>query len=53
MYEFILKVTNELSPDLQVIITDHAKLKFKEFEDATIEEWRNGNKLIPVEWLNL
>lgn len=51
MYEFIFMVTNELSPNFQVIITDHAKLKFEEFEKSIIEEWRNGVKLIPVSWI--
>lgn len=50
IYEFIFNVTKELTPHLQVIITDHAKLNSDEFSDATIEEWRNGLKLIPTEW---
>jgi hypothetical protein len=51
MFEFILKATKELTPHFQVIITDHAKLNFEEFEDAITEEWRNGVKLIPTEWI--
>ena len=50
MYEFILAVTKELSPNFQVIITDHAKLKFPDFTASITEEWRNGNKLIPESW---
>ncbi len=50
MFEFILKVTEELSPNFQVIITDHAKLKDDVFKDAICEEWRNGLKLIPESW---
>ena len=52
IYEFIFKVTKELAPNFQVIIADHAKLKFKDFEDSIVEEWRNGLKLIPVSWIN-
>ncbi|OJW77904.1 MAG: hypothetical protein BGO69_10650 [Bacteroidetes bacterium 46-16] len=52
MYEFIFKVTNELSPNFQVIITDHAKLREQYFQDAILEEWRNGEKLIPNGWIN-
>lgn len=51
MFEFILNATKELSPHFQVIITDHAKLNFEEFENAITEEWRNGIKLIPTEWI--
>lgn len=51
MYDFIFKVTKELAPNLQVIITDHANLKYEEFNSAVIEEWRNGKKLIPNEWI--
>jgi hypothetical protein len=50
MYEFIFSVTNELAPNFQVIVTDHAKLNSEAFRNATIEEWRNGVKLIPIEW---
>lgn len=52
MYNFIIKITNELSPHFQVIITDHAKLKFSDFEESIIEEWRDGNKLIPDSWIS-
>jgi hypothetical protein len=50
MFDFILKVTEELTPNFQVIITDHAKLNDDEFQDAICEEWRNGLKLIPESW---
>jgi hypothetical protein len=51
MYDFIINVTKELAPHFQVIITDHAKLNDKNFTDCIIEEWRNGKKLIPKEWI--
>lgn len=51
MYDFIISVTKELAPHFQVIITDHAKLNYPEFADSIIEEWRNGQKLIPEEWV--
>jgi hypothetical protein len=51
MYDFILGVTEELFPDFQVIITDHAKLNNDEFRNSITEEWRDGLKLIPSEWL--
>jgi hypothetical protein len=36
----------ELSPNLQVIITDHADLKKDWFQSAVVERWRGGNKLV-------
>jgi hypothetical protein len=51
MYRFIFKATRELAPELQVIVTDHAKLDLADFENAIVEEWRNGIKLIPQSWL--
>ena len=50
MYEFIFKATKELTPNFQVIITDHAKLNFDDFTNSITEEWRNGCKLIPDKW---
>lgn len=51
MFKFIFEITNQLFPKLQVIVTDHANLGFKDFQDSIIEEWRNGNKLIPKNWI--
>lgn len=44
--------TKELAPNYQVIIADNAKLKFEDFENSIVEEWRNGFKLIPISWIN-
>lgn len=51
MYDFIISSTKELAPYFQVIITDHAKLNYTEFTECIIEEWRNGQKLIPESWI--
>jgi len=50
IYNFIFKVTKSLAPDFQVIVTDHAKLSTPQFENSVIEEWREGNALIPKDW---
>lgn len=50
MFNFIFKVVNKLSPNLQVIITDHALLKDKQFEESITEVWRDGLKLVPSNW---
>jgi Protein of unknown function (DUF3732) len=42
-----------LSPNFQIIITDHANLiDNNRFQAALIEIWRNGKKLVPIEWTN-
>lgn len=51
MFKFIFNIVKELSPDLQVIITDHADFDDKYFRDAVVEKWRNGEKLVPEKWL--
>lgn len=51
MFDFIISATQELAPHFQVIVTDHAKLYNDEFTSSIIEEWRNGKKLIPIEWI--
>jgi hypothetical protein len=51
MFSFILTATKDLFPHLQVIITDHANIKTPEFQEAIIEEWRYGNKLVPQSWI--
>jgi hypothetical protein len=50
MFNFMFDVTETLTPKLQVIITDHAYLKDIRFENAVVEVWRKGTKLIPDDW---
>ncbi|QDV37686.1 DUF3732 domain-containing protein [Tautonia plasticadhaerens] len=52
MFKLIFNVTQGLSPNLQVIITDHADLKEDWFQSAVVERWRGGNKLVPASWQN-
>jgi hypothetical protein len=51
MFDFIFNVVGSLTPKLQVIITDHAYLKNERFEQSVTEVWRDGLKLIPIDWL--
>lgn len=53
MFDFIFSVVSSLTPNLQVIVTDHAYLKSNEFVDSVREVWRDGLKLIPNEWETL
>lgn len=51
MFDFMIKVTESLSPNFQLIVTDHALLNYPKFTDSIVEIWRNGKKLIPEEWI--
>lgn len=50
MFKLIFDVVEELAPDFQVIITDHADLPDSWFQDAVVERWRGGKYLVPDEW---
>lgn len=51
IFELIRDVVTELSPGLQVIITEHADVTEDWYQAAVVERWRNGIALIPAEWL--
>ncbi len=51
MFKWIFKVVKELSPNLQVIITDHADIDEEWFQDAVRDvKWRGDDALIPDHW---
>jgi hypothetical protein len=50
LFRLIFAVTENLTPHLQVVITDHADLRERWFRSAVIERWRGGAKLIPASW---
>ncbi|HEX9590377.1 MAG TPA: DUF3732 domain-containing protein [Bradyrhizobium sp.] len=41
----------ELTPRMQVIVSDHVELLDDWFRDAIVQRWRDGIKLVPVDWL--
>lgn len=51
LYKFIFDRINELKGQLQVIVVDHARLDEDYFRNNILEEWRNGNALIPSSWI--
>jgi hypothetical protein len=51
MFELMRDVVNELRPGFQIIITEHADIAEDWYEDAIVERWRDGNALIPVDWI--
>jgi hypothetical protein len=50
MYKLALNVVEELQGSFQVIITDHANINEDWFQQSIRERWREGAKLVPVEW---
>lgn len=51
MFQWIFKKVKMLSPGLQVIITDHADIDEKWFQDAVRDQkWRGDFALIPKGW---
>ncbi len=51
MFIWIFKVVSQLSPELQVIITDHADIDEEWFQSAVADtKWRGDEALIPKHW---
>jgi len=50
MFELIFKAVAEVTPGLQVIMTEHADLGEDWYSEAVAERWRRGLKLVPEEW---
>ena len=50
LFQLISSAADELAPDLQIIVLDHADLKREWFERAVVERWRQGKKLVPKSW---
>lgn len=45
------RVARDLRGDLQVIITDHASFAGEDwFDEALVEDWHTGTKLVPDDW---
>jgi hypothetical protein len=50
LFKLISDAASEMAPDLQVIVMDHADLKHDWFQEAVVERWRKGVKLVPESW---
>ena len=50
MFKFIIEKAKETG--IQVLLTEHANIREKEFQENVIETWYNGKKLIPEDWYN-
>lgn len=51
LFELLLKFTQEEVPGFQLIVTEHANLREKWFQDALVEEpWTKPPALVPEDW---
>jgi len=52
MFDFLFNTVEELAPNFQIIVTEHANLGDERFQRALVEEpWRGRRALIPLDWL--
>jgi hypothetical protein len=52
LFKLIADAAAELAPHLQIIVMDHADLKQDWFQDAVVDRWRKGRKLVPLSWID-
>ncbi len=54
MFDFLFDVCEQLSPNLQIIILEHAYFEQPKYEKALVngENWFGDTKLIPQSWLD-
>ena len=50
LFELMKLACEEISPNFQLIVLDHAHLRNDWFEAAVQEEWRGDNALVPYDW---
>jgi hypothetical protein len=50
MFRFIFNIAEELSHNMQIIVTEHADINEEWYQSAVIERWRGGAKFIPDDW---
>lgn len=50
MFALLRNVADDLDGALQIIVCDHARLDEPWFEEAEVENWRDGRGLIPDGW---
>jgi hypothetical protein len=52
MFQVMKSVVDELAPRFQIIVSDHADLEEDWFQEAIKHTWRDGVKLVPLDWLD-
>ena len=51
LYKTIFDFSQNLGPNMQLIVTDHVELLKPWFRESITERWRDGIKLVPATWL--
>ena len=51
MYKLAFDVVEQLHPNFQIIMTDHADIAEEWFQQCVIEKWWGDLKLVPDDWL--
>lgn len=51
LYETLFNFVGKMDGRMQIIVTDHVELLKPWFRDSMSERWRDGIKLVPVDWL--
>jgi hypothetical protein len=44
------RIASDQQHGVQIIVCDHANLAEQWFQDAIVENWRDGRKLVPENW---
>ena len=50
MFRFVFNVVNDIAPQFQIVITEHADIDEDWYQEAVVERWRQGLKLVPDDW---
>jgi len=51
MFQLLFDVCEELSPNFQIIVMEHANLRDTKFQEALVEPpWKGGYALVPRDW---
>ena len=51
MLGIVRDLIEEADGAFQAIVLDHADLDTDWFQNAVVERWRDGKKLVPVDWI--
>ncbi len=50
IFQLLIEFVELLTPNFQIIVTDHADLSDERFQSTIVERWRGDTKLIPLDW---
>ena len=50
MFKLLFDVAEGVAPGFQVVVAEHADIDEAWFQEAVVERWREGRRLIPDDW---